>query len=84
MEHYGSGVTEVARVGAGVYTVSFDQSLTGCVAVGTVGSPGFASDNDTVLHADVGEPNSNSVTVRIFHPAPVAGADNSFSLAVFC
>jgi hypothetical protein len=81
---YGSGVTQAVRNQAGIYTVTFDQSLNECVAVGTVGAPGFR-DTDTALYADVGEPDANSVTVQIWHLAPVrALADNSFHLAVFC
>jgi hypothetical protein len=81
---YGSGVTEAVRNQAGMYTVTFDQSLDECVAVGTVGSPGFR-DTDSTLYADVGEPDANSVTVEIWHlPPGPALADNSFHLAVFC
>jgi hypothetical protein len=81
---YGSGVTQATRLSAGEYTVTFNQSLAGCVAVGTIGSPGFR-DTDTALYADVGKPNANSVAVQIWHLAPVrALADNSFHLAVFC
>jgi hypothetical protein len=81
---YGSGVTEAVRNQAGIYTVTFDQSLDECVAVGTIGSPGFR-DTDTALYADVGDPDANSVSVEIWHLAPVrALADNSFHLAVFC
>jgi hypothetical protein len=60
--------------------VTFNQSLAGCVAVGTIGSLGF-HDTDTALYADFGEPNANSVAVEIWHLAPTrALADNSFHL----
>jgi hypothetical protein len=81
---YGSGVTQAVRNQAGIYTVTFDQSLDECVAVGTIGSPGFR-DTDTALYADVGVPDANSVRIQIWHLAPVrALASNSFHLAVFC
>jgi hypothetical protein len=81
---YGSGATQATQTAAGMYTVTFDQSLEGCVAVGTIGSPGF-KDTDTALYADVGAPDANSVAVQVWHLAPVrALASNSFHLAVFC
>jgi hypothetical protein len=80
---HGSGVTQATRASAGQYTVTVNQSLAGCVAVGTIGSPGF-HDTDTALYADLGEPDANSVAVEIWHLAPVrALADKSFDLAVF-
>jgi hypothetical protein len=67
--------------------VTFDESLEACVAVGTIGSPGFRG-HDTGLYADVGEPDENSVTVEIRHlgddaGTPPAPADNSVQLARF-
>jgi hypothetical protein len=81
---YGSGATQATQTAAGMYTVTFNQSVAGCVAVGTIGGPGF-KDTDTALYADVGQPAANSVAVQIWHLAPVrALASNSFHLAVFC
>ena len=78
---YGSGVSAVARTAAGTYEVTFDRSVAGCVALGTIGSPGFR-DSDTTLYADVGVPNDNTVGVEIQHTGALA--DNSFHLGVFC
>lgn len=45
-------------------------------------SDGF-TDADTVLQADLGTPDANSVTVEIRH-LDLAFSSNSFHLAVFC
>jgi len=84
---YGTGVTAATQVAAGVYNVTFDQSLTRCVALGTIGlANGFTgfNDPDTELHVDLGQPNANSVTVMIRHLPGLAFASNSFNLAIFC
>ena len=79
---YGSGVSTVERTAAGVYDVTFDRSVVDCVALGTIGSPGFR-DDDTRLYADVGAPlDDNTVQVQIHHDGALA--DNSFNLGVFC
>jgi hypothetical protein len=80
--NYGSGVTNVTRVQAGIYNVTFDQPVTGCVAVGNVGSPGFIND-DAWLVASPGTPDSNTVQV-LLHRMDGSQPDNAFSVAVFC
>jgi len=84
---YGSGATQATQVAAGIYSVTFNRSLVGCVAIGTIGlasgSPGF-NDPDTELHVSLGQPDANSVTVMIRHLPGLAFASNSFHLAVFC
>ena len=62
--------------------MTFDRSVVECVALGTIGSPGFR-ENDTRLYADIGDPNDdNTVQVQIYHQGALA--DNSFHLGVFC
>ena len=85
---YGSGVSAATRLLDGSFTVTFDRSLQNCVAVGTVGhshGSGFVTAG-SILHADVGAPNAQSVAVSIWEPGEAAPnlTSNSFSLAVFC
>ncbi|MFZ0088771.1 MAG: hypothetical protein WAL63_04640 [Solirubrobacteraceae bacterium] len=61
--------------------MTFDRSVVGCIALGTIGSPGF-HDYDTTLYADVGTPDATSVQVTMEHAGALA--DNSFHLGVLC
>ena len=36
--NYGQGATGATNPGMGTYTVTFNQSLTGCVAIGNLGA----------------------------------------------
>ncbi len=85
----GSGVTESARVPDGTFTVTFDRSVENCAAIGTVGlggGPGGFVTPGSILHANLGAPDAQSVAVRIYEPGATAPnlTSNSFSLAVFC
>jgi hypothetical protein len=85
----GSGVTESAHLPDASFTVTFDRSVENCTAIGTVGlggGPGGFVTPGSILHADVGAPDAQSVAVRIYEPG-VANPNltsNNFSLAVFC
>ena len=95
---YGSGATGVENVGGtggspGEFDVSFDRSLTNCVAVATAGF-GFPRggdldadprDNAGVLVDPDDTPGSRDNVARVFITnAAGTGADRSFFIAVFC
>jgi Collagen triple helix repeat (20 copies) len=81
---YGGGVTAATRLAAGQYTVTFDEPITSCVAIGSVGSPGFV-DPDADVQTNVGSPDANTVSVNVRHLGPVVAlADSSFHIGLFC
>jgi hypothetical protein len=77
------GATSAVRNSKGSYTVGFDRSLQGCVALAQVGfvqgvTGSFSSDTlaQTIVH-------TNDVLVQLFDPG-VAPIDGNFNLIVFC
>lgn len=77
------GATSATRNSQGAYTVTFDRSLTGCVAVAQVGFVqgvlgSFSSETfaQTVVH-------TNDVLVNLFK-ADTSAIDGNFNLIVFC
>lgn len=81
------GVTAVVRAAAGLYRVSFNQTISGCAAIASVGqtSPA-AGDNNQSGEASAG-PNpalgSNIVSVATFNSAGTF-ADKPFAVMVVC
>jgi hypothetical protein len=85
---YGSGVSESVRLPDATFEVTFDRPVANCTAIGTVGLSGGSGfvTSGSILHADVGAPDAQSVTVKIWAPGSATPnlTSNSFSLAVFC
>jgi hypothetical protein len=90
---YGSGATGVQTAGAGVFDVSFNRSLTNCVAIATagMGSPAGgdadfdARDTAGVLVDPGVTPGPLANVARVF-VSNLAGTpvDRSFFIAAFC
>ena len=81
---HGAGAVDAEETASGIYEVTFDESVVGCVSVATIGQSdgaGFVSPN-TFIQADLAAPDDNSVTVRI--KTADADTSNSFHLAVLC
>ena len=79
---YGSGVSAVERTAAGVYDVTFDQSVVECVALGTIGSPGFRDSDTTSLRRCRRSRRQHRPGRDLASGGALA--DNSFHLGVFC
>lgn len=87
---YGSGAASATRTATGRYTVTFNRSLVGCVAVANTGRgnpPGGGSDitqaGSTATVDLMGESGRVEVLTTVYGSTP-ALADRSFLLAVFC
>jgi hypothetical protein len=78
------GATSAARNSEGSYTVAFNQSLQGCVALAQVGFVlGVAGSftNDTLAQTAV---HASDVLVTLFRTSTGTAIDGSFNLVVFC
>lgn len=75
----GQGVTAVSPGAPGVYTVTFNQDVSSCAAIGTVATTG-ADDGGTVTGAPSG---AQQVTFRTRDTAGAA-AQRPFQFALFC
>ena len=82
---FGEGATGVEKKGPGTYDVTFDQSLTGCVAMAGIGLgfPTAVASSNFSNDARVMQLTDNIVKVQIRGPGDVA-TDNAFMVAVFC
>jgi hypothetical protein len=85
----GEGATAAARTGAGAYTVTFDQSLVGCVAFAQIGfSPGVAGGftNDTIARTSMSSPDGgpHRVFVTMQRASDASPIDGNHNVAVFC
>jgi len=89
---YGKGVTAVSVAGSGVYTVSFNQNVSQCPAVATVGgyqlggSTASGSDGGTVSLQPGGNNNAVAATQITFVTRALNGVNTPlpFHFAVFC
>jgi hypothetical protein len=84
---YGRGVTGSTQIGTGIYTVSFNQDLSGCVAMANNGA-GDPRGNPGSVGADR-VANANSIkaddTVEVWVQSTGASyVDGAFMLAVLC
>ena len=89
--HYGSGVTDTARLSEGRYAVEFENhDLTGCVAALTIGFGHPHVDGDGIDVRAFGNVDVNAdyveIDIRVFSPGMNAFEfkDSSFHLALFC
>ena len=85
---YGNGVTGTEDVATGDYRVTFNQDLTDCVPIATVGDTagagglgGNVDGKPTIFFQDGG---ANTVRVQIANVQISTLLDSDFFLAVFC
>ena len=81
----GSGVSSVTHVGTGTYRVTFNQDVTNCAYVATVGSTGTGLPSEgrfVVTARESGNP--NAVAVGTLYRNGTSYEDNPFHLAVAC
>jgi hypothetical protein len=84
---YGKGATESARTDPGAYTVYFDRSLAGCVAMANVGRGNPPGEYGTAVGgyaADAYVINDTSVDVVVTDPSLPEYFNEAFQVAVFC
>ena len=81
----GSGVVSVKKNAGGRYDVTFDQNLTKCAFIATVGRPGFEGVEEGVADVAGAEETENAVFVETHGiPVELTAVAESFHLAVFC
>jgi hypothetical protein len=81
--HRGAGTTSAGRLGLGVYEVVFNQNVTGCVFVASVGDTGEATgaNGAAMVTRRAGNPNAVRIETRTLGGVL---ADRGFHLIVVC
>jgi hypothetical protein len=79
----GSGVVSATKEGGSAYIVKFNQNITQCAFVGTVGTTSFSGVERGDLDVAGANATTDSVYVETYTHAGAAEA-KSFHLAVFC
>ena len=74
------GATSSQRNGTGSYQVIFNQNVTGCVYLATLGGPAITLPAFTAVHIKVGQLPAVPAGVQVFTEA----GDSAFFVAVFC
>ena|SRR5438876_805507 len=77
-----SGVLTTSKLSTGKYNVRFNRTITSCVWLATIGSPGTGSNNGMVS-AEVTNGTTDTLTVTTLGASGNAG-DRPFHLMVFC
>jgi hypothetical protein len=75
-----AGVASVVHTDVGLYTVTFDDDLTGCTAMSSSG----AHPNQSDLWADISTDDPHQVELDVENPTTGAQQDNDFDLHVVC
>lgn len=85
VRHSGSALVTAAKLGTGVYEVTFSKDVSGCAYVATIGDTARAAPGpgQISVSGDVDGGNPNDVQVRTFDKAGAA-ADSSFHLYASC
>ncbi len=85
VRHSGSALVTAAKLGTGVYEVTFSKDVTGCAYVATIGDTARAAPGPGQIgvSGDVDGGNANDVQVRTFDKTGAA-ADSAFHLYASC
>ncbi|HEU0249619.1 MAG TPA: hypothetical protein VFR48_02740 [Solirubrobacteraceae bacterium] len=78
-----SGAISATPSGTGVVIVKFDQNITKCAFLGTIGATGFVSTDSGIISVQGANTTTDSLYVETLNTAGVA-ANKSFTVAVFC
>lgn len=81
----GSGATASARTGTGVYRVTFNQSVTACAYIASLGDTGSTAPGEGNFIGTSGDAgNTSAVDVYAWNRNGLAAEDHAFHLAVLC
>ena len=83
---YGKGATAAERTGTGTYKVTFNRSLTNCVAAGVAGGQGgFFIDNVVTVHLPPGNSeDADQLVAYVVRTSTDAIQDSPVLITVFC
>lgn len=81
----GSGATASTRTGTGVYRVTFNQTVTACAYIASLGDTGSTAPGEGNFISTSGDAgNTSAVDVYAWNRNGLAAEDHAFHLAVLC